>query len=110
MAETIRLFHACKDRDSAEAIMADGFRGANVWNLENVVFFADKPLPGFGGWSEQWIEIEIPLASAIANNRYEKEDDDWDDQQYHCKCFCFDVDFVNNKDYEFYLHLDRVAE
>lgn len=90
----MKLYHATTTR-RATAIVENGFRGARVWEHENVVFFADKPLPDFGDMSgSSWIVIEADK-TLLALDQYEESEREWDEDQYDAKCFCFPVDEVN---------------
>lgn len=94
----MKLYHATKAtrRDAAieiaEQIVREGFIGSNVWDYTDVVFLADKPLPGFGGWSDAWVIVEIPDAM-VAIGQYAESD--WDNDQYKSKCYCFKTEYVN---------------
>jgi len=90
--ETIKLYHATSSIDIAFEIEKNGFRGNNIWEYKDVVFFADKPLKGFGRWQDVWVEIEIPkefLNLGVYDEKF------WDDDQYNASCYCFKSDFVN---------------
>ena len=91
----MKLYHATT-KDAAQRAWNDGFNGGDAWNyLKDVVFFADRPLEGFGGWSECWIEIEIPDELAEKNDLYQEYEKGWDEGQYKAKCFVFKAKFVN---------------
>ena len=91
----MKLYHATT-LHVAGRIWNDGFTGGDAWNyLKDVVFFADRPLEGFGGWSECWIEIEVPDELTEENDQYQPHEKGWDEAQYKAKCFAFKAEFVN---------------
>lgn len=87
------LYHATESTDVTLAIVQDGFRGGDVWDYRGVVFLADRPLSGFGGWRDTWVAVEVPDAE-LATGRY-PEAEQWDDGQYHARCYCFRAAAVN---------------
>lgn len=101
--KTVKLYHATPSADVAIIIEDEGFRGGNVWDYEDVVFFADKPLTGFGGWRQAWVEVTIP--ETLLQEGYYPESD-WDNQQYDANCYCFPADVINQ--YPRRAFLDRV--
>jgi len=98
----MRLYHATRSCDAAARITASGFVGNRVWGYSDVVFFASRPLRGFGGWRECWIEIDVPEDVAIA---YE---DPHDSEAYGCRVFALPAAVANQ--YERVLHYDSVSE
>ena len=86
------LYHATPSTDITLDIVDNGFRGNDVWNLRDVVFLAERPLRGFGGWSETWVAVEVP-EERLAEGAYENAGDDWDN--YHCGCYAFPTETVN---------------
>ena len=88
----IKLYHATASADDAFQIEEEGFKGNDVWHYENVVFLADRPLPGFGGWREAWIEVAIPSAF-LGQGKYDEAD--LDAEIYHAQCYCFTAELIN---------------
>lgn len=92
MAEKFRLYHATTSADDALKIEDEGFRGADVWTYENVVFLADRPLEGFGGWRSAWVAVDVPK-EVLPQGEYDEAE--YDNEQYHCNCYCFSADLIN---------------
>lgn len=92
----MKLYHATKATtqysalEIAQQIEANGFAVSYDANHEaEVVSLADKPLPGWGGWQDAWVEVEVPDDVAQAH-RY-----DFDDDLYKCACYAFPESVVN---------------
>jgi len=91
------LYHATRQPayENARKIVSEGFRGNDVWELEDVVFLADKPLTGFGGWKDCWVAVEVPEEKLILGNY---EDQGSDNEQYGCNSYAFKADTINQFD------------
>jgi len=91
------LYHATRQPayENARKIVAEGFRGNDVWELEDAVFLADKPLAGFGGWMDCWVAIDVPEEKLILGNY---EDQKYDNEQYECNSYAFKSDIINQFD------------
>lgn len=93
----MKLYHATTSK-KASRIVDEGFRGATVWEHENCVFFADRPLPDFGDLSgSSWIVIDAD-AALLALDVYDETEREWDEEQYSCKCYCLPTDAVNQRE------------
>lgn len=87
------LYHATHRRADALDIEAAGFRGGDHWEHRDVVFLADRPLPGFGEWDRNaWVAVEVP-DDALAAGEYPEQDSD--DDLYRAHCYCYRAEMVN---------------
>lgn len=90
----MKLYHATTTK-RASGILEKGFRGGRVWGHEDVVFFADTPLPDFGDMSgSSWIVIDATRA-LLTFDQYEESERAYDQAQYAARCFCLPVAAVN---------------
>ena len=82
----MRLFHNTT-AESADSIMSEGFAGGSVDTGEaGLVYFADKPLSGFG---TAWIVIDIDDPQ---DGGFKKDNDD---EIYRCHTFALNAVAVN---------------
>lgn len=92
----MKLYHATTTRRASD-IIEHGFRSGRVWDHENVVFFADQPLPDFGDTAgSSWIVIDADPA-LLALDQYTESERAWDEEQYHAQCYCLPIDAVNTR-------------
>ena len=92
----MKLYHATRSDarnaaiENAESIERIGFIAAFDPNHQaEVVSLADRPLPGWGGWSDAWVVVDVPDEVA-ALYRYE-----FDDDLYRARCYAFPEDVIN---------------
>lgn len=115
----MKIYHATKNTPSAtalevaERIEREGFRAQFDPNHQaKVVSFCERPLPGWGGWSDAWVVVEVPDHVA-AQYRY-----DFDESLYRAACYAFPQRVINlyrryateNKEDEFAATEDEIAE
>lgn len=89
----MKIYHATKPK-IADDILENGFKGNRVWDYDNVVFFADKPLEGFGSW----IDGDAGVVVNVPKNQLQKgyyQETKQDKENYNANCYMFDADFIN---------------
>jgi hypothetical protein len=92
----MKLYHATRATransalENAENIVEGGFEASFDYNHQaEVVCFADRPLAGWGGWSDAWVVVDVP-DDVAAKGRYE-----FDDDLYRARCYAFPDNEIN---------------